>query len=125
MTMICAELSEHAGFSHAGCPWSTREEIKADILTFMDVEKYGTPELYGYYSAYDHVAFCQLFGTMMDLPNGFPMYTRDLKQWADQLEVSTLPEQESGEHNALDDAKWNRVVYEYLDDIVIQRSWIY
>lgn len=38
------------------------------------------PEFYGYYSAYDHVALCWLFGKMNDLPKGFPMYTIDLKQ---------------------------------------------
>lgn len=36
--------------------------------------------LYGYYSAYDHVLLASLFGTMMDLPNGIPMYTIDLQQ---------------------------------------------
>lgn len=40
-------------------------------------------DLYGYYSAYDHVALCWLFGKMMDLPKGFPMYTHDLKQMLD------------------------------------------
>lgn len=40
--------------------------------------------LYGYYSAYDHVALCWLFGKMIDLPKGFPMYTIDLKQTFDE-----------------------------------------
>jgi hypothetical protein len=39
---------------------------------------------YGYYSAYDHVALCWIFGKMIDLPSGFPMYTRDLKQMLDE-----------------------------------------
>ena len=97
------------------CMWRTREQIKQEILVFMDIEKYGTPELWGYYSAYDHVAFCQLFGTMMDLPNGFPMYTRDLKQWCDALGGPDLPGQGKGEHNALQDAKWNQLAYTFLD----------
>lgn len=42
-----------------------------------------THELYAYYSDYDHVLLCSIFGTMMDLPKGFPMYTRDLKQILD------------------------------------------
>ncbi len=41
-------------------------------------------ELYGYYSAYDHVVLSTLFGKMIDLPKGFPMYTKDLKQMLDQ-----------------------------------------
>ncbi len=32
------------------------------------------------YCAYDHVALAQLWGTMMDLPDGVPMYTNDLQQ---------------------------------------------
>lgn len=44
---------------------------------------YMNPQFYGYYSAYDHVALCWLFGKMIDLPKGFPMYTIDLKQVLD------------------------------------------
>lgn len=43
-------------------------------------------QFYGYYSAYDHVALCWLFGKMIDLPTGFPMYTIDLKQELDNKE---------------------------------------
>lgn len=35
---------------------------------------------YGYYADYDWVLFCSLFGTMMDLPKGMPMFCHDLKQ---------------------------------------------
>lgn len=76
------------------------------------------PELWGYYSAYDHVALCQLFGTMMDLPQGFPMYTRDIKQWCDALGNPQLPKQAEGEHNALHDARHNKVMWEFLKDYV-------
>ncbi len=80
----------------------------------MAPDIYGKPELWGYYSAYDHVAFCQLFGTMMDLPKGFPMYTRDIKQLCDALGNPRLPEQGKNEHNALADAKWNKLAWVYL-----------
>lgn len=45
---------------------------------------YARPEFYGYFSDYDWVLFCSLFGTMMDQPPGFPMYCRDLKQTQDE-----------------------------------------
>ena len=45
-------------------------------------------QLYGYYSAYDHVALSWIFGKMIDLPKGFPMYTRDLKQMFDEKQES-------------------------------------
>lgn len=43
------------------------------------------PEFWGYYCDYDWVLFCSLFGTMMDLPKGFPMYCRDVKQLLDEI----------------------------------------
>jgi hypothetical protein len=58
----------------------------------------------------------QLFGTMMDLPKGFPMYTMDLKQWCKQLGDPELPAQGKGEHSAILDAKWNRDVWHFLDE---------
>jgi 3' exoribonuclease, RNase T-like len=72
------------------------------------------PEFWGYYADYDWVALCQLYGTMMDLPDGWPMYCRDLKQWCDQLGNPRLPEQAEGEHHALADARWNLQVYGFL-----------
>lgn len=100
--------------AYAACPWRTREQMKREILAFMDVEQYGKPELWGYYSAYDHVAFCRLFGTMMDLPKGYPMYTRDIKQLCVSLGDPRLPEQGKGEHHALADARWNKTAWEFL-----------
>ena len=100
--------------SHHECPWRTREQIKQDILTFMDPEKYGEPEIWTYYGAYDHVAFCQIFGTMMDLPEGYLMYTMYIKQWCKMLGDPQLPEQGKGEHNALEDARWNKQAWEFL-----------
>lgn len=46
-------------------------------------------EFYGYYADYDWVVFCWLFGYMKDLPKGFPMYCRDLKQMLDDRIVNS------------------------------------
>src|SRR5579885_1294105 len=98
-----------------GCPWRTRAQIRDEILAFMDPQRYGPPELWGYYAAYDHVAFCQLFGTMMALPSGFPMYTHDIKHLGAMCGNPELPTQTSGnEHHALADARWNRDTYQLL-----------
>lgn len=75
------------------------------------------PSFYGYYSDYDWVVFCQLFGRMIDLPEGFPMYCRDIKQIADEMGNPRLPEQTEGKHNALEDAKWTKRAYEYLVEL--------
>lgn len=93
----------------------SRANIVREIVAFCDPAQYGKPELWGYYADYDHVALCQLFGTMMDLPEGWPMYTLDLKQWCDQLGNPKLPEQGKDEHHALADARWNKRVYDFLE----------
>lgn len=107
--------------------------IKPITVSYTEI-KY--PVLYGYYSAYDHVALCWLFGKMIDLPKGFPMYTVDLKQMMDEKAENysdhfssgnesfetklswiknkdTYPKQ-SNEHNALADARWNKKLHEFL-----------
>ena len=80
------------------------------------VNKAIQPEFWAYYADYDWVVFCQLFGTMMDLPEGFPMYCKDIKQECDRLGNPQLPPQGSGEHNALEDAKWNKKAFEFLQN---------
>ena len=88
-------------------------EIALRIRAFCD-SAYGRPEFWGYYADYDWVVFCQIFGAMIDLPNGWPMYCRDIKQLCDSVGNPKLPEQESAEHNALHDARWNRLAFEFL-----------
>lgn len=72
------------------------------------------PELWAWYGAYDHVAIAQLFGTMAQLPDAFPMVTCDLKQEAMRLGNPPLPKQEKGKHNALADARHNRLIWQAL-----------
>jgi hypothetical protein len=87
-----------------------RSQIAVELIEFMG-EK---PEIWAYYADYDWVALCQLFGTMMDLPQGWPMYCRDVKQLCDSLGNPTLPAQTSQEHHALSDAIWTREAHEFL-----------
>jgi hypothetical protein len=96
------------------CPRNSRAGIRIAVYEFCDPQRHGKPEFWGYYADYDWVVLCQLFGTMVDLPKGWPMYCRDLKQWADELGNPALPEQAKGEHHALADAKWNRQAWEFL-----------
>jgi hypothetical protein len=121
----CPELSYERHFFLGGqclagslgkidCPWRSRAQIASEIIAFMDIEKYGHPELWGYYSAYDHVAFCQLFGTMMDLPKGYPMLTYDLRQWLDMHGMQDVRQPDDSVHNALIDARWVAETYKRL-----------
>lgn len=75
------------------------------------------PQLWAWYGAYDHVAYAQLFGRMIDLPDGMPMFTCDLKQRAAELGDPRVPEQAAGQHNALADARHNRTIAAFLDSV--------
>ena len=72
------------------------------------------PEFWAYYADYDWVALCQLFGTMMQLPKGWPMFCLDIKQEAYRLGCPQLPAVGKDEHDALADARWNRLAWEFL-----------
>jgi 3'-5' exoribonuclease-like protein len=83
--------------------------IAQEIIEFVGYEQDGPkPEFWGYYCDYDWVVFCWLFGRMLDLPEGFPMYCKDLMQELDRLGLqgADLDLSQGQEHNALDDARW-------------------
>lgn len=93
-----------------------RHQIAADVKTFIQL----TPDvqLWSWYGAYDHVALCQLWGRMVDLPDGIPMWTNDLQQEIVRLGVGPedagYPEQGWDAHNALADAEYHMELGEYL-----------
>lgn len=78
--------------------WVIANEVRDFLLAD------GVPELWADYAAYDHVVLCQLWGRMIDLPPGLPMWTRDLQHEAASHRLH-IPEQPSGAHNALEDAR--------------------
>lgn len=89
----------------------SRAAIRQGLLRFTE----GTwPEFWAWYGAYDHVALCQLFGKMIDLPERYPMFTMDIKQFHKLAGSPKMPSQPEGKHNALADAKFNKVRYDYL-----------
>lgn len=132
--------------------WLPMEQIKQEVIDFCGGKLFqddfgnvgyeypnGTPEFYGYYGSYDWVVFCWIFGRMLDLPNGFPMYIIDLKQELDKLVKSEAdidgisfeksleriknnphyPKQDN-EHNALDDANWNFELYKFIFELGVR-----
>lgn len=99
--------------------WRTRAEIRGDILSFVRYDNTGKeldgqPEFWAYFADYDWIVFCQLFGRMKDVPIDFPMFCFDLKQWYEQLGRPAIPRQISDQHDALEDARWNKQVWESL-----------
>ena len=84
------------------------------------IHKFTDVQFYGYYSDYDWVVFCQLFGTMMDLPNGFPMFAFDIQQQIEEYKIDKeqllkeIPQVNC--HNALHDSIWNYNAYKWIQN---------
>lgn len=134
----------------------TNNEIAEDIEWFCLAPNTNTiikdsdellPEFYTYYGAYDWVVFCWIFGKMMELPEDFPMFSRDLKVMLDDkamklpnsilyntmtmenITIYTLKNKvnylknhfnypkQTDEHNAIADARWNKKLYEFLESL--------
>jgi hypothetical protein len=160
------EIAEEVkSFCSMGTAYSTMDKTIADVMYFseLDSETKKTieskklihifsekPEFYAYFADYDWVVFCWLFGKMMDLPKGFPMYCKDLKQmlddkvmffWKPEIKrelflgidpkyksideaVSAFKTREkypiqdpSKSHNAIEDARWNKQLYDFLNKL--------
>jgi len=103
-------------------PRLSNDEIRDKLIEFIGVDtKKEDIEFWAYYSAYDWVVLCQLFGAMIDLPENWPMFTYDLKQEAMRLGNIKFPEPEN-EHDALADAKWNLEFWNHLKEIDLNRD---
>lgn len=144
---VSGDVRNHIDFSYNGMKWilnkygKSNEQIAKEIKNWVENIEYNALyaihpksfehidiEFYAYYADYDWVAFCWLFGKMIDLPKGFPMYCIDLKQIMDEKEHKIksksktfvikkhkdYPKQKN-EHNALDDARWNLKLYKFFE----------
>lgn len=90
----------------------SRDQIARDIVEFVGDK----PEFWAYYADYDWVVLCQLYGRMIDLPESWPMFCRDLRQLQESSNAPKPPKQETAQHNALADAIWVKSAWEYLQD---------
>lgn len=90
-----------------------RQVIRNEVRDFL-LASDGPPELWAWYGAYDHVVLAQLWGPMVNLPRGIPMWTRDLNEELVRHPDVEIPEQAAGQHNALEDARHIKKVYELL-----------
>lgn len=91
--------------------WVIANEVREFIASCR--EEGDHPFLWADHAAYDHVVLAQLFGKMVHLPKGIPMFTHELQQLLGQLPGNWKPpKQYSGtEHHALDDARHTMRVY--------------
>jgi hypothetical protein len=97
-------------FPHLTGEKKPRSQIAKEIVEFAGAK----PEFWAYYADYDWVALCQLFGRMIDLPDGWPMFCRDVKQLCVDKGDPKLPKQKTAEHSALDDARWTKAAWTFL-----------
>jgi len=100
----------------AGDKWR-KEDLAGGLRDFVAGGGGSSPEFWGYYADYDWVLLCRLFGRMLDLPKGWPHVCLDLKQWAKKLGDPPLPAQGGTEHCAVDDARWDMEVWQFLDQM--------
>ncbi len=104
---IAKEIKQFVGTEETIGNWA---EIKAKMNT----------QFYGYYSDYDWVVFCWLFGKMIDLPKGFPMFAFDIQQQIEEYKIDKnqllkeVPQVNC--HNALQDAIWNKSAYNWIQN---------
>ncbi len=95
-------------FQHLRGMAKPRASIAREIVEFVG----DSPEFWADYAAYDWVVLCQLFGTMMDLPESWPMFCRDLQQAKGTRQIST---QDFGTaHDALADARGVAKAFSWL-----------
>lgn len=125
---IAEEVKEFVGFPDY--------EYQPKTSIGRGIEK-AYPEFYVYYGDYDWVVFCWIFGKMVNLPNGFPYYAKDLKQIMDEkfkcfseseieliknrkLAINTqkaLYPKQTNEHNALSDSIFIKDLHYFLQQL--------
>lgn len=88
----------------------TRQQIAHRIIDFVGPG----PEFWAYYASYDWIVLVQLYGTMMELPKGWPMWVRDVMQLREAHGNPQLPAEGGTSHRAIDDARWTKSAYEFL-----------
>lgn len=95
--------------------WCSVGEMATRIEEFVGDE----PELWAYVAAYDWIALISVFGRLIDRPEGWPIYCRDLKQEIQRrgLSKDDLPAQEGQEHLAIADARHNLIIWRSLEGV--------
>lgn len=111
--------------------FKTKQEIRSDIVNFLNLQESDrTIEIWADYGHYDYVSFCQIFGKMIDLPEGLPFFACDIQSYkvfiediarrkGDNLEIELPPDLETeGDHDCLKGAISCRQRHEYLSSIL-------
>lgn len=100
------ELDRESGFV------MSRDTIREDLHKFLSYDN--KPELWGWFVAYDHLCLSQIWGKMNDVPAPIPQFSNDIRSLVSWYGIKKYPAQTSGHHNALADARHNKVVFDYI-----------
>ena len=95
--------------------YRSRQRIRDDLYAFLIPRPGIVPELWAWVAAYDHVALCQLWGPMTELPQSMPRFTRELKQHWEEHGRATLPKLPDDAHDALADARHNLAKWDAIE----------
>jgi hypothetical protein len=92
--------------------WKPLDAIRDEFLLFVGEEP---AEFWSLIATYDWYLVTQLLlGGLDDLPENWPFECWDLHQWEWRLGNPERPPRDEQEHHALDDARWQRRIYESL-----------
>ena len=97
-----------------------RAQIAQEIRLFCGA----SPEFWAWFGAYDFVMLCQLYGTMLDVPTGWPNLYYEIVQFAKFKfkQKQSIPDfkklfPNGLAHNALADAEWNKKVWDHINSM--------
>jgi hypothetical protein len=122
-TATLAEMIDIVGLDRTATVVKPKQVIANEVRDFILAPLEGNEsdpriELWADYAAYDHVALAWLWGPMINLPKGIPMYTNDLQQLAARLGSAWKPDQAPEDtHNALADAWYALDYFVGLDNL--------
>ena len=94
-----------------------RTQIAEEIREFTQ----GVTEFWAHYAAYDWVALCQLYGPLLDRPQGWPLLCRDTQLMRLDNDIGPLPKQSTPEHHAGNDAAWARDAHAFMEAVIEAR----
>ncbi|WP_280245560.1 3'-5' exoribonuclease domain-containing protein [Nocardia abscessus] len=108
-------MPRHWLFDYYNPAVKKRDRIATEVRDFLLAED--IPQLWADHGAYDHVVLAQLWGPMINLPEGIPMWTHDIQQELEPMpEGFEPPVQSLGLHHALWDARHDLTVLRALRD---------
>lgn len=87
--------------------WQTPEQMVNSIQRFIGRDD--NVVFWAYVASYDFVGLMSLFGRLIERPDNWPLWCRDLKHLVEDKKIAKdkLLVQVGSLHNALEDAQWN------------------